>query len=43
MKDIWEMRKIIANSLQLVKYEPQDQTVWDTAFETYLNIVKSKN
>ena len=43
VKDIWEMRKIIANSLQLVKYEPQDQSVWDTAFETYLNIVKSKN
>ena len=43
VKDIWEMRKIIANSLQLVKYEPQDQAVWDTAFETYLNIVKSKN
>ena len=43
VKDIWEMRKIIANSLQLVKYEPQDQAVWDAAFETYLNIVKSKN
>ena len=43
VKDIWEMRKIIANSLQLVTYEPQDQAVWDAAFETYLNIVKSKN
>ena len=43
VKDIWEMRKIIANSLQLVRYEPQDQAVWDAAFETYLNIVKSKN
>ena len=27
VKDIWEMRKIIANSLQLVKYEPQDQAI----------------
>ena len=43
VKDIWEMRKIIANSLQLVTYEPQDQAAWDAAFETYLNIVKSKN
>ena len=32
VKDIWEMRQIIANSLDLVKYEPADKDVWDQAF-----------
>ena len=32
VKDIWEMRQIIANSLDLVKYEPADKEVWDQAF-----------
>ena len=40
VKDIWEMRQIIANSLELVKYEPRDQSLWDTAFEKYISIVK---
>ena len=40
VKDIWEMRAIIANSIELVKYEPQDKAVWDAAFERYLSIVK---
>lgn len=39
VKDIWEMRQIIANSLELVKYEPADKQQWDTAFEKYLTIV----
>jgi rhamnulokinase len=38
VKDIWEMRQIIANSLNLVRYEPQDQAVWDAAYENYLKI-----
>ena len=41
VSDIWEMRRIIANSLDLVRYEPQDQTIWDQAFERYLSIVSS--
>ena len=40
VNDIWEMRQIIANSLELVKYEPRDQSLWDTAFEKYISIVK---
>ena len=32
VSDIWEMRRIIANSVELVRYEPQDQTAWDQAF-----------
>ena len=36
--DIWEMRRIIANSLQLVKYEPTDKALWDHGYEKYLKI-----
>ena len=42
VKDIWEMRAIIANSIEMVKYEPQDKAVWDTAYEKYLSIVDKK-
>ena len=41
MKDIWEMRKIIANSIELVKYEPVDKAVWDAAYECYTSIVNA--
>ena len=40
VKDIWEMRQIIANSLELVKYEPQDKAAWDAVFDKYLRITK---
>ena len=36
--DIWQMRQIIANSLELVRYEPQDKALWDAAYEKYLTI-----
>ncbi len=39
VSDIWEMRQIIANSLELVKYEPQDKDLWDQAYKKYLSIV----
>lgn len=38
VSDIWEMRRIIANSLQLVKYEPTDKALWDQGYEKYLKI-----
>ena len=38
VKDIWEMRQIIAYSVDLVKYEPTDKAVWDQAFDKYLKI-----
>ena len=38
VKDIWEMRQIIADSVDLVKYEPTDKAVWDQAFDKYLKI-----
>ena len=40
VKDIWEMRQIIANSLELVKFEPTDKAAWDEAFEKYISIAK---
>lgn len=40
VSDIWEMRRIIANSVELVRYEPQDQVAWDQAFDKYLQITK---
>jgi rhamnulokinase len=40
VKDIWQMREIIAKSIELVKFEPQNQAAWDAAYEKYLEITK---
>jgi len=41
VSDIWEMRRIIANSIELVAYHPtKDKTTWDAAYERYLDITK---
>ena len=42
VSDIWQMRQIIANSIDLVTYTPQDKALWDAAYEKYLKIT-SKN
>lgn len=42
VSDIWEMRRIIANSLELVKFEPEDKEVWDAAYKKYLETVARK-
>ena len=37
--DIWEMRRIIANSIELAAYHPTtDTAAWDKAYERFLNI-----
>lgn len=36
--DVWEMRRIIAASIDLHRFEPQDTAVWDTAYDRYLHI-----
>ena len=37
--DIWQMRKIIANSVDMVAYHPTaDRRAWDEAYEKYLKI-----
>ena len=40
VNDIWQMRQIIANSIDLVRYEPKDKELWDKAYEKYLEITK---
>ena len=40
VSDIWQMRQIIANSIDLVTYTPQDKELWDKAYEKYLEITK---
>ena len=40
VKDIWEMREIIAHSIELKKFEPQDKEVWDEAYARFLDIVR---
>ena len=36
--DIWEMRDIIANSIEIRHFEPQDKEIWDEAYEKYIHI-----
>ena len=42
VKDIWQMRQIIANSIELVRYEPKDKETWDAAYDKYLKITNNK-
>ena len=43
VKDIWEMRRIIANSVDLVAYHPSgDKATWDAAYEKYLKVTNQK-
>ena len=44
VKDVWEMRAIIANSVELAPYHPTgDKTAWDKAYEKYLGIINIKH
>ena len=41
--DIWQMRAIIANSVEMVPYHPSgDKAAWDAAYEKYLTITNQK-
>ena len=40
VKDIWEMRQIIANSIELKRFDPENREAWDKAYEKYLNIIE---
>ena len=41
VSDIWEMRRIIANSVDMVAYHPtQDTAAWDAAYERFLELSK---
>lgn len=41
--DIWEMRRIIAASIELKHFTPQDGAVWDDAYGKYLQIAEKGN
>lgn len=43
VKDMFEMRSIIANSIDMNIYEPQDREAWDKAYEQYLNVTNKNN
>ena len=36
VSDMWEMRQIIADSLELKRFEPQDKEAWDEAYKKFL-------
>lgn len=42
VNDIWDMRRIIANSLDLKEFCPENPEQWDAAYEKYLNIKEIK-
>ncbi|MBR1498106.1 MAG: rhamnulokinase [Bacteroidaceae bacterium] len=38
VRDVWEMRRIIADSIDLAAYEPGDKAGWDKAYEKFLTL-----
>lgn len=40
VSDMFEMRKIIANSIELASYAPQDTEAWDEAYRRYEEVTK---
>ena len=38
--DIWQMRTIIANSIEMQRYEPEDKELWDEAYGKFEEIVR---
>ena len=42
VSDVWAMRRIIADSVDMVAYHPTaDRSVWDKAYEKYLRILET--
>ena len=40
---IFDMRRIIADSVIMTRFEPQDKELWDEAYKKYLEIVNIKD
>jgi rhamnulokinase len=38
VSDMFEMRSIISNSIDMKTYEPQDTEAWDEAYQRYLEV-----
>lgn len=36
--DIWQMRQIIAESIELRRFEPQDKEAWDKAYQRFASL-----
>ena len=41
VSDIWDMRRIIAASIEMKQFVPQDKELWDEGYECFLRIVNS--
>ncbi len=39
VSDLFDMRGMIAKSIELKKFEPQDKEIWDKAYEKYLKTI----
>lgn len=38
VKDVWDMRRIIAKSVEMKEFDPQDKAAWDAAYKRYLSL-----
>jgi rhamnulokinase len=38
VESVWQMRKIIAESIDLRRFEPQNSADWDKAYDKFLSI-----
>lgn len=41
VNDIWEMRGIIANSVEQRVFEPQDKSLWDEAYDKFIKVIRN--
>ena len=39
VSDLWEMRRVIANSLELKEFNPTDREEWNKAYDKYLEVI----
>ena len=41
VNDIWEMRGIIANSVEQRVFEPQDKALWNEAYDKFIKVIRN--
>lgn len=42
VKDLWDMRKVIADSIELKHFMPEDKALWDSAYDRFLAVLAKK-
>lgn len=42
VKGLWEMRKVISDSIELKHFSPRDKALWDAAYDKFLAVVERK-